>query len=232
MSSVLERTLNVVLTVAVAVCAIVLVRRELQPEAAAAPSVGPPEYVKEWRELFPIAATFGAADAPIQLVVFTDFECPFCRRFHESVLQSMRSTLSDSVGLRVVHFPLPMHRFARPAALAFECGLRQSDSERLLDALYAKQDSFGLKSWVSYAVDAGVSDTLSFQACLRSEKPTRIDAGFAMSQRLGIRGTPGVMVNGYLFPTPPTDSQLVSIARLLLAGGGVLPDVRPARQVR
>lgn len=101
MGKVFDRAANVVLVLATAVCAVILVRRELQPKAARSPS-GPPEYVDQWQDAIPIAATVGRTNAPIQLIVFTDFECPYCRKFHESVLPLVLRAFPDSVGLRVV----------------------------------------------------------------------------------------------------------------------------------
>jgi protein-disulfide isomerase len=98
-----------------------------------------------------------------------------------------------------VHFPLPMHRFARGAAVASECALRAGKFDDIQRTFFEKQDSLGLKSWGSFARDIGIGDTVSFNACVRTESFARIDSGVAIGGRLAVTGTPTVFVNGYRF---------------------------------
>jgi hypothetical protein len=125
-----------------------------------------------------------------------------------------------------------MHRFARPAAVAFECARGDlSRQQRIVDLLYAKQDSLGLKAWAGFAREAGIQDTLSFDSCVREPRDlSRLDLGEAAAKRLGVQGTPGVMVNGWLFPAPPADSILIGLTRLMLANNNQLPDVTAPRR--
>ena len=232
MTNYFDRSMSFVLAAATVVCATVLVRRDMHSVSVPAPLAGPPQFIRDWRSIEPYEIRFGNHDGPIQLVEFTDFECPFCRRFHESVLPRLLEAFPDSVGWGLVHFPLSMHRFAARAARAVECAAAgDAPSLAFLDVLFAKQDSLGLKSWGSYAFEGGVRDTVSFVSCLLGSNTfVRIDSGRALAQRFGIRGTPGVMVNGWLFATPPSDTVLVRTAKLLLANGNVLPDIKSPKR--
>lgn len=88
----------------------------------------------------------GDSAAPVKVVVFTDFECPFCKSLHEKIMQRMREH-PKRVSLSVLHFPLTSHRFAKQAATAFECAESRTAKANMMDLLYAKQDSIGLLAW-------------------------------------------------------------------------------------
>lgn len=225
-----DRVVSSLLTVATIVCAGVLLRRDLHPRAPDSHD-GPPIFLNDWRSL-PLAATFGNRGGPIQLIEFTDFECPFCRRFHEAVLPSFEAAFPDSVGWSVVHYPLPMHRFSRLAARAFECAAGGGPSQRhIVDVLFSKQDSLGLKQWAGFALEAGIADTTRFVACVQGDSAIpHISAGEAAAKRLRVRGTPAIMVNGWLFPVPPPESTLIRVTRLLLANNNEIPDVVAPRR--
>jgi protein-disulfide isomerase len=88
----------------------------------------------------------------------------------------------------------------------------------MIDVLYTKQDSLGLKSWNSYAVEAGVSDTAAFARCT-AEASSRgpIDDGLALGNELAVRATPTIIVNGWRFEHPPIADSLPKIIAKLSA---------------
>jgi protein-disulfide isomerase len=174
---------------------------------------------KDWRTLIPSGTRIGSADAPVTIVEFADLECPFCKRFHESSLAAVQKQFGSKVSLVYVHFPITSHRFARPAARAAECASMQGVFGGFISAIYRKQDSLGLKSWTSYAVDAGVRDTAAFVVCARATGTlTLIDSGLAAGTRLHVEATPTVLVNGWRFATPPSDTTLTRVVGALLNG--------------
>lgn len=148
---------------------------------------------------------------------FVDLECPFCRRY-QATLQRVADQFGSAVSLVFLHYPLDMHRFARPAAQASECAERQGRFREFVEAAYAKQDSFGLKAWVSVAREAGVPDTAGFLRCLEGAPATRIDSARAAGEGIPVRGTPTLVVNGWTFRSPPPESELVRVITELLAG--------------
>jgi hypothetical protein len=95
-------------------------------------------------------------------VSFSDFECPYCRTFQSS-LDSVRHDRGNAISFVFVHFPLPMHRFARPAARAAECANTLGKFDAFQRVLFGKQDSLGLKPWGSYPNRA--RERLAIRSC-------------------------------------------------------------------
>jgi protein-disulfide isomerase len=119
----------------------------------------------------------------------------------------------------MVHFPLSMHRFAKPAARALECAYTSGAAARFVDVAFAKQDSFGLKPWVGYAVEAGVRDTSAFSFCVKdTSRIKRIDEGRRLGEAMNLQGTPGIVINGWQFQGVPNDAQLRGAIKALAAG--------------
>lgn len=169
-----------------------------------------PERVTYWADLLKSGTLLGNASAPVKIVEFGDFECPFCANF-EASFRAVHRELGDSIALVFIHYPLErIHRFALPAARAAECGRAANHFAEYHDALYEKHDSLGLKSWTSYAIDAGIRDTVAFAKCITAaagSSSTNIDAGRTLAARWNIRATPAVFVNGWRLFVPPPDSE-------------------------
>jgi protein-disulfide isomerase len=177
-----------------------------------------PTFVKNWRSDLADGARLGSTDAPVQLIEFADFECPYCSGFHV-VLKSLRERYPTQVNLTFVHFPLPMHRFAVPAARAAECAAAQGRFEAMYDQLFAGQNEFGLKAWDDYAAAAAVPDLKAFDACVRNTDPIpRVEAGKALGAKLDVRATPTLVVNGWKLERPPTQDELDGMVKNILAG--------------
>ena len=89
----------------------------------------------------------------------------------------------------------------------------------MIDVLFAKQDSLGLKSWQSFAREAEVVDSAGFVACVESTDALPfVESGIAAGKRIGLVGTPTVIVNGWRFCVPPDDKELKAIVDKLLRG--------------
>src|SRR5258706_8462416 len=112
-----------ILTVALVVCALtttaLVVRREVFSPSTPA-GTQKPVFVQNWQSWLGQGVRLGSASAPVQLVEFADFECPFCGSFHKT-LKTLRDRYPDAVSLDYMHFPLQGHRFALPAARVAEC---------------------------------------------------------------------------------------------------------------
>lgn len=166
-----------------------------------------PTFVSEWEDLVEHGVRVGDPSAAVQIVTFTDLECPFCRRFH-AVAKEVAETRGD-VALTWLHFPLGRHRFARPAAHAAECAWDEGRFAEFLDVVYERQDSLGLTSWLEFAALAGVTDTTRFAGCIASdEPPPRIQLGLDAARRVGATGTPTVLINGWRVAPPYTTRAL------------------------
>lgn len=217
MTNFIDRVASIALTAAAVIIAGTFAHREFSSQTPRAIPDGPPKYVSDWRSLLTAGEVIGDSAAPFKIIEFGDFECPFCRAA-DTVFRALGREHGSRVTLIFVHFPLTMHRFAMPAALAAECAATQQRFAAFHDLLYAKQDSLGLKSWTSFAADAGVPDTLRFQNCLRESKSNPVvAAGIAAGRRLGVEGTPTVLLNGWRFPRPPSLAELDSAIRSIAA---------------
>lgn len=187
---------------------------------------GPPTYVPEWQTIGASGRRFGSATAPMTVIVFSDLECPFCRKFHEK-FKALGTPLRDSVALVFIHFPLASHRFARAAARGAECAAQQGRFERFVDVVYAHQDSIGVKTWMSFALAAGVPDTSSFTQCaIDTAQVALVEKGLLAGRHLGVSGTPTVIVNGWKYLTAPFEDLSDVIRETRDMGPGGSPSAR------
>ena len=136
----------------------------------------------------------GKADAPVTLVVFSDFECPWCAKLEPLLAQRLAAN-ADPVRVVFKHLPLPMHPQAEPAALAAIAAQRQGKFWEMHDALFAVQQ------WTPAAVTETATriklDMTRFQADLNSQE-TRMQLAKdkADAQAAEVAATPSVFVNG------------------------------------
>jgi protein-disulfide isomerase len=213
-----DRVLSGLLTIAAITMAIVVVRREFFPSALAEPRARSPDLVPDWSEFLSSGYIVGDSAAPVKIIEFSDLECPFCKTFHATV-RAIRKDLPNDIAFVFVHFPLPNHRFARPAARALECARIESKFVEMLDYLYEKQDSFGLKPWSAYAHDIGISNARRFGLCASDTvRVPAIEAGVALGERLGLHTTPTILVNGWRYVGGLDQAQLAAVIKELLAG--------------
>ncbi len=134
---------------------------------------------------------YGDPNAPITLVEYSDFDCPYCKQFH-SVAKAFVDESSGQVNWIYRHLPLPMHNSALPKALASECAFEQGGSDafwKFANALFEKPVS--ASELGSVAKDTGL-DEKKFQDCLSSEKhKDRVQRDSTDAQAAGLNGTPG-----------------------------------------
>ena len=136
----------------------------------------------------------GKADAPVTLVVFSDFECPWCAKL-EPLLAQLLAANADTVRVVFKHLPLPMHPQAEPAALAAIAAQRQGKFWEMHDALFAVQQ------WTPAAITETATriklDMTRFQADLNSQETrTQLAKDTADAQAAEVAATPSVFVNG------------------------------------
>ena len=200
----LDATLNFVVVGCAIVVTTLVVRRELFPPEPAHPPERRPVMVPNWRQHVALGERIGPPDAQLEFIVFSDFQCPFCARFHRDV-QQIRQRYPEKVALTYLHFPLQSHDFAEAAARAAECARAQQRSEQMYDVLFQHQREFGAKGWIEFAKQARVPDLESFDSCMSSQTPIeRVEQSRRWADELRLKGTPTVIVNGWMLPTPPT----------------------------
>ncbi|MFA6974046.1 MAG: thioredoxin domain-containing protein [Parcubacteria group bacterium] len=143
-------------------------------------------------------ATFGAADAKVKVVVYSDFQCPYCKIFWSTLRDTMKN-YADKVWFDYKELPLPIHPQAGPAALAAQCALEQDKFWEYGDKLFANQSDWNTASdtqkFKDYAKVLNL-DAAKFNSCLDSKKyQDRIDASVAEATAFGISGTPAIFIN-------------------------------------
>ena len=138
----------------------------------------------------------GREDAAKTIVLFTDLECPYCKRL-DARLRELVSTHAD---VRVVfrNHPLPMHPHARLAAKAAIAAASQHGLARFVEIAFTHQDALDRASLVSYASQAGL-DVSRFTRDLDSDETARaVSEDESLAQKLGVTGTPTSFVDGKL----------------------------------
>ncbi len=137
----------------------------------------------------------GNLKAPITLIEFTDYQCPFCKKFFKDTLPELKKHYIDTGKLRLVvrDFPLPFHKDARPAANAAHCAGEQDKFWPMHDALYEGQ-TMNRDDIKSHAAKMGLKME-PFESCLGSGRYKKhIDKDIAEAQKAGVRGTPAFIL--------------------------------------
>ncbi len=212
---------NVLAVISVA-CAVtvtvVAVRGQTARRGTAAPQ---PRHVSNWREYAAVGHRMGSAAAPVTITEFADFQCPVCRQFTLGALASIRREYGNRVAVVYRYWPLSMHPLAYPAARAAECAAAQGRFEAFHDLIYAKQDSLGLKSFASFARDAGVPDSTAFAACDFKLGPVAVvERDIAAVEALGGTGTPTLLVNDLVLPGAADSARFDQYVRSALRAAG------------
>ncbi len=140
----------------------------------------------------------GSTSAPVTIVEFSDFQCPFCQRVAPT-LKKVRETYGDKVRIVWKDYPLTqIHPQAFKAGEAAHCAGEQGKFWEYHDRLFANQQALELGDLKKYAADLGM-DAPKFNACIDTSKyGERVRTGVEQGNRLGVNSTPTVYVNGRL----------------------------------
>jgi protein-disulfide isomerase len=146
------------------------------------------------------APTLGKPDAPVTLVEFSDFQCPFCRGMAPT-LKEVAQKLGDKVQIVYRQYPLSnIHPFAAKAAEASLCANEQGKFWEMHDAMFEDQTKLAVKDLKATAVRLGM-DGNKFDTCLDSGRYVeQIQKDQREGQKAGINGTPAIFVNGIEVP--------------------------------
>jgi protein-disulfide isomerase len=141
------------------------------------------------------AQRLGSEKAPVQIIEFADYECPYCQKVY-SDLNRVRDQFGDQVSVVYKDFPLPMHPFASRAAEAARCAGAQGKFWEYHDALFQNK-KLQLSDLKQQARDLKL-DSAHFDQCLDSgEQAAGVKADTKEGLRLGLVGTPSFFVNGH-----------------------------------
>lgn len=144
------------------------------------------------------AATFGPDGATVEVVEFSDFECPYCAQAATAVSE-VKKKYGDRVKFAFRHFPLSFHPNARPAAEYAHCANEQDKFWAMHDEIFANQKALGTESLRAAAQTAGL-DIGELDQCLASDRPGKaIEEDMKKASEVGVQGTPSFYINGRPF---------------------------------
>jgi protein-disulfide isomerase len=137
----------------------------------------------------------GAKNAPVTIVEFSDFQCPFCSRV-EPTLSQIEKEYAGKVKIAWKNQPLPFHQNARPAAMAAMAANEQGKFWEMHDKMFANQQNLDRASLEKYGQEIGL-DMGKFKAALDSNKfDAKITADSNEGNKVGANGTPTFYING------------------------------------
>ena len=153
----------------------------------------------------------GNKNAPITIIEWSDFQCPFCQKF-DSTTKRILDEYGDSVRLVYRHFPLDsIHPYARKSAEASECAGEQGNFWAYHDKLFENQGSLSDTYYLDLAYEFGF-DLDGFEDCFNSNKYYgMIRQDMSDARNYGVGGTPAFLINGELVSGTQSYSEFVSL---------------------
>jgi len=145
-------------------------------------------------------AVLGDPNAPVTIVSFEDYQCPYCGRAFQDTFPQIKKDYIDTGKVKMVFrdFPLSFHPEALPAAEAAECAGDQGKYWEYHDELFKNQQLLSSSLYPQLASQLGL-DTAKFQQCLDSGKHTQeVQNDFAYGSQAGVSGTPTFFINGVM----------------------------------
>jgi protein-disulfide isomerase len=138
----------------------------------------------------------GPASAPVTIVEFSDFQCPFCSRLTPTIAE-VEKKYGDKVRVVFRQYPLPFHQNAQKAAEASLGALDQGKFWEMHDAMFKDQAGLAVDGLKSKAAGIAGINAASFNCCLDSGKETpAVQSDMKEGTKAGVNGTPAMFVNG------------------------------------
>ncbi|MCE9679000.1 DsbA family protein [Shewanella sp. AS1] len=140
--------------------------------------------------------SIGMATAQIAIIEFSDFQCPYCKRYMDNTFTKIKSAYIDTGKVKYIarDFPLGSHPKAKGAAIAANCSLQQNAYWPMRDALFKNMRQLGDKLYQDTATQLSL-DMTKFTACLEDQNITnKIDQDIRYGASLGVRGTPSFLI--------------------------------------
>lgn len=177
-----------------------LIRQALEKQAAGGggggAAAGAPVDDKVSMQFNPGGFSVGRDDAPLVMVEYTDYQCPFCQQFHNSTWTQLKTNFIDTGKVRFVSrdFPLDFHENAKRAAIAAHCGGEQGKFWELRHVMIVNADKLQPDRLVGYAKDVGL-DVAKFSTCVLGDKyKADVEKSYAEGLAAGVSGTPSFIL--------------------------------------
>jgi protein-disulfide isomerase len=157
----------------------------------------------------------GSLDAPIVLLEYGDYECPYCGEAYPE-LKAAKKALGDSLCFAFRNFPLSnAHPHAERAAEFAEAAATIGRFWEMHDLLYEHQDALDDQSLARYAMHVGCDEAL-IESALRGDYATHIRRDFTGGVRSGVNGTPCLFITGERYDGPRDAGSLIALIRSML----------------
>lgn len=142
------------------------------------------------------APILGPKNAPVTIVAYSEFECPYCKRGNDS-LKEVLADYDGKVKVAFKHYPLPFHKKAPGAAKAAMAAGEQGKFWEMHDLLFENQRNIGSdETYYKYAEQLGLNVEKFKKDIKNPEYQKTIDADMAQGSKVGVRGTPAFFING------------------------------------
>jgi protein-disulfide isomerase len=176
--------------------------------------------------LRPGAPIMGPVDAPVTIVEWSDYQCPFCKRAHPTIEQVL-TEYKDKVRFIYLDYPLPFHQMAMPAAEAVHCAEDQGKFWEYHTNLFVAPGDLSAADLTKRATDLGL-DATAFNACTAANKhEALIKSNYQDGADLGVTGTPAFFINGRMLVGAQPIEQFRTIINDELSRKGV-PAPKPS----
>jgi protein-disulfide isomerase len=141
--------------------------------------------------------SIGPENAPITIVEFSDYQCPYCAKWYQEVSPRLLEFYKDKVRLVYRNFPLySIHPEAEPAAEAAKCAGEQNTYWPFHDALFGQKYGLSSAAYVKYATGLGLNLD-QFNKCMSEKRyKSEIDADYQFASGIGVSSTPSFFING------------------------------------
>jgi protein-disulfide isomerase len=140
----------------------------------------------------------GPDNAKVTIVEFSDFQCPYCKRFRDTTFDALIEKYGDDIRIIYRDYPLPFHPQAQIAAEAAECANEQGKYWEMHDIIYANQETLSDDAYSEFSEQLDL-DTQKFDECLSSNKyADEIAADQKDGESYGVTGTPTFFINGWI----------------------------------
>lgn len=176
--------------------------RSLQPKYGVVVHLQEPQPPHIQVTVNPDDPALGPENAPVTIVEFSDYECPACRRAHETVRQ-LRELYQGKVRWVFKDFPMPGHKHARSAAVAAHCAAEQGKFWQYQDLLFSTKEGLSPERFPQFAAELQL-DPKRFTQCLEGQAAQqKVDRSIAEGRGFGLNTTPTFIINNRLVSGSP-----------------------------
>lgn len=140
--------------------------------------------------------SIGPDDAAVTIIEFSDYECPYCKRWYDETFDQLMEEYSGQIRFVYRDFPLSFHANSASAAAAADCAGAQDAYWEYNEALFSYEYSLNTETYLAYAEELGL-DMQAFSECVENETfADEVSSDFSYASSLGVTGTPTFFING------------------------------------